>query len=170
MKRYFLALGVLCLLLSEAALTQDPSPAAKVKVITIPACAFQFMFNDIDYSQMGNLLCMNSGFTPRDAFAPITLPNKTVVLKMEMVCLDNSTTKNIPLSLVRVSNVQYSQTIGTIYSLDASSSWRTFVNSSFTDKVIDNVNYCYYLKLTFQGLWTDGIAFGHVKIYYRGKW
>ncbi len=163
-----LAMGLITALLLSAFIT--PDPAARVKVINVPACAFQVKDKKVDFFSDGARLYLQKG--PGEYIrAPLFLPHKVKILKMELVCIDDNEQGSIRVWLHRVNNDgSVSGSVGRIESVGASPEWRIFGDSVIDERVLDNVGNCYFINLRLPGTQEEGYVFGHLKVYYKGKW
>lgn len=141
---------------------------AAVKVLSIPAPAFEMPGEMVAYTNNGRLW-LNSG--AEYVRAPLILPHKTRIKKVQLVCKDNNPIGDLRLWLHVLSNdLSESFTMCLVESEDAAEGFRVFTTTDIKPNKIDNVKYNYFLNLRLLGSDEDGYAFIAAKIWYKGSW
>lgn len=156
------------------ALIQRPGLAGKageataVKVLSISAPAFEMPGEMVAYTNNGRLWLNSEAAYVR---APLILPHKTRITKVQLVCKDNNTTGNIRMWLHVFSNdLSESFTMCLVQSEDAADGFRVFTTTDIKPNKIDNIKYNYFLNLRLLGSSEDGYEFVSAKIWYKGSW
>ncbi len=158
---FFSALGTL-------SLTEETMEIASVKVLSIPAPAFELPNELASYNNNG-VLSLN--VEPQYIRAPLILPNGTRLKKIQLVCKDNNTEGSIRMWLHVLSNdLSESFTLCVVESEGAEDTYRVFSTTDITPNKINNVNYNYFLNLRLPGTQTEGYEFVAAKVWYKGKW
>ena len=113
---------------SETRETRHPA----VKVLCIPAPAFEMQTNDVKYTNTG-VLSLNDGWGY--VRAPLILPNNTKIKKVEMVCKDNGSL-NLRMWIHTISNdLSQNFTLCEVDSSGASSTYETFSTTVISPNV-----------------------------------
>jgi len=159
---------ILLVLTQKPVFTGNVKDTAAVKVLSIPAPAFEMPGEMVAYTNNGRLW-LNSG--AGYVRAPLILPHKTRIKKVQLVCKDNNSSGNIRLWLhVFSNNLSESFTLCLVQSEDAADEYRVFTTTDINPNKIDNVKYNYFLNLHLPGSNEDGYEFISVKIWYKGIW
>jgi len=141
---------------------------AAVKVLSIPAPAFEMPEEMVAYTNNGRLW-LNSG--PAYVRAPLILPHKTRIKKVQLVCKDNNSSGDIRLWLHVFSNdLSESFTMCLVESKNAVDGYRVFTTTDIKPNKINNIKYNYFLNLRLLGSSDDGYEFVSAKIWYKGSW
>jgi hypothetical protein len=169
--RYFyavLCMSFLVLLFHNQGFAGKAKETAAIKVLSIPAPAFEMPGEMVAYTNNGRLW-LNSGAAY--VRAPLILPNKTRIKKVQLVCKDNNPTGDLRLWLHVLSNdLSESFTMCLVESEDAAEGYRIFTTTDIKPNKIDNVKYNYFLNLRLLGSDEDGYAFIAAKVWYKGSW
>lgn len=163
-----LCMSFLLVLIQRPGFAGKAGETAAVKVLSIPAPAFEMPGEMVAYTNNGRLW-LNSG--AEYVRAPLILPHKTRIKKVQLVCKDNNPTGELRLWLHVLSNdLSESFTMCLVESKDAEEGYRVFTTTDIKPNKIDNVNYNYFLNLRLLGSSDDGYEFVSVKIWYKGSW
>jgi len=173
MKKFLIILGVVlfgfCLLVFLGISTSKAQiyDTAVTKVLSIPSPAFEMPTELITYKNDGVLSLTDEAKYVR---APLILPNKTRIQKVQICCKDNNASGNIRMWIHVLSNDKSeSFTLCYVESTGQSNTFRTFTTTTISPNKINNVNYNYFLNLH-MGTKTDGCEFLAAKIWYKGRW
>jgi hypothetical protein len=164
---------VLCMffllaLIQRPGLAGKTGETAAVKVLSIPSPAFEMPGEMLAYTNNGRLW-LNSG--PAYVRAPLILPHKTRIKKVQLVCKDNNSSGDIRLWLHVLSNdLSESFTMCLVESNDAVNGYRIFTTTDIKPNKINNIKYNYFLNLRLLGSSEDGYEFVSAKIWYKGSW
>jgi hypothetical protein len=173
MKRFFMGSGVFLLgflllvgmgfMWSQA----KPVPPA-VKVLSIPAPAFEMPREDVQYTNNGRVFLEKTAEYIR---APLVVPNGTVITKVELICKDAHATKAMKLWIHAYSNDgSKTFTMCLVESVGSAIGWRTFTTTAIKPSIIDNENNFYFLNLYIPEKGQAVFEFCGVKVYYTGTW
>jgi hypothetical protein len=157
---------------------QDVRPAAKKKVLSIPAAAFteEQWVEDWNISREGGLLRSFPGNVSQGVghfHAAVILPQKAKILQVKMVS-KNSDIPGITLKLMR-HTVSGSQAVDTQLAIVTNPSFSSanFLTHGLmlaTPHKVDNNGACYSLYLYLPDAEGNDVAFHHAEIIYTGKW
>ena len=174
MKKFIIASGLIlfgfCLLVFLGISTSKAAQkdGGAVKVLSIPSPAFEMPKESLKYVNNGTVYLTEGSEYIR---APLILPNKTKILKVELMCLDNNATKNVRLWIHVINNDNsISTTICNVESTGTGSTYRTFTTTAITPNRLDNTSNFYLINLHLPGTDADNIRLLGVKIWYKGKW
>ena len=169
-----LSLGTLVILaasaiivLSLSAFDREATPPKNLKVMCIPAAAFQPEHSNKDYHNDGSRLYSASGHG--SFVAPLILPHRSKIRRIVLVCEDSSDSDEITLALCR----EYGEPVFGSYVCQVQSEGADYNERSFEailspTYVVDNINNQYYLRVEIDEHISH--CFKHVKVYYRGSW
>jgi len=159
---------VLFTMLGTPSLTEETMDIATIKVLSIPAPAFELP-NELASYENNGVLSLN--VEPQYIRAPLILPNGTRINKVQLVCKDNNADGSIRLWLHVFSNdLSESFTLGVAESEGVEDTYRVFSTTAITPNKINNVDYNYFLNLRLPGAKEEGYEFVAAKIWYKGKW
>jgi hypothetical protein len=152
------------------AAVQQTEPPAKIKAITVPACAFCLTDQAlVDYGCDGARLWIKSGGA-RFLRAPLYLPHNSQIVDVVLWCKDNDPSNDMTLWVHRIDNYMTSSTpICTIKTSGADDEWIGWDSDSFTDSTVDNYHECLFINLYLKQSADEKLVFGHVTVYYKGN-
>jgi len=172
MRRVFYAFGtllfalVLFVFLGISNSDAQKYDTALPKIRSIPAPAFEMPDELASYTNNGVLFLNADAEYVR---APLVLPHKARLQKVEMVCKDNNAAGSIRMWLHVYSNdLSESFTLCLVESTGASDTYRTFSTTTISPNKIFNDNYNYFLNLRLPGTKADGYEFVAAKIHFKG--
>lgn len=143
----------------------------KVKILSIPACAFNEWYNDIDFRRQGANLNLRSGTTSYTYYAPVILPHNTVIKKIKVVCVVTQTNGNVSVYLERRANTaNFDEVMASIFVNGTTSGWKMFETSNIKNSKVNNASYCYFIGVNVSGSGLTASTLQQVKIYYSGSW
>ena len=159
---------VIVFLFQTPVLTENVGAAAGIKVLSIPAPAFEMPGEQVTYGNNGSLWLNEKAEYVR---APLILPHKTRIKKIQLICKDNHVENNVRMWVHVLSNdMSESFTLCLVRSDSASDDFRIFTTTDISPNKIDNVKYNYFLNLHIPGTKEDGLVFLAAKVWYKGSW
>jgi len=173
MRKYFvgssiLVFGFLMLVVMGLTGSQAKLPQPAVKVLSIPAPAFEMPDESTGYVNYGRLYLTKAAAYIR---APLVLPNGTKITKVELVCKDASASASMRLWVHVVSNDgSTSVPICLAESTGTGTGYRTFSTTTINPNVIDNAKNFYMLNVRIPTKGQATFELCGAKIYYTGTW
>jgi hypothetical protein len=157
---------------------QEVVPPAKIKILSIPACAF----NEISWSDDWNthrtgaqIYSVPQGPSVPDFgkyYAPVILPQNAIIREVRLYCKADDP-PGMTINLVRSElsdGVITDTTLATITTTTLSSQWRMLSTTTVSPKKIDNADACYFIYLYLSDVEAMDVILHHVEIRYSGKW
>jgi hypothetical protein len=152
--------------LSNTGTTKEPADTA-TKVLSIPGPAFEMPKETQKYTNNGVVNLITSGEYVR---APLTLPNKTRLKRLSLVCKDNSSSLSVTMWIhVFSHDLTESFTLCSVSSKGAQNTFRTFSTTNISPNKIDNTKYFYFLNVSL-GTKVQGHELAGATLHYQGKW
>ena len=171
--------GILFLLGFIPQNNKDISPAAKTKILSVPACAFNEIKWGADWNahREGALLYsvpQGPSFQEFGNFyAPVQLPQNAKVKKV-ILFYKNNETPGISLYLKRsllINNGTPNETtLATITTGTMEANWKKLATLNISPNKINNTNACYFLHIYLPDVEAMDVLLHHVEIHYTGNW
>lgn len=172
------ALGIFGAFVIIAATGADVEPAAKTKILSIPAAAFNELRWGTDWYARrtgGSLSTVPTGaFSPDIGkySAPVMLPHGAVIKEVRFY-VKNNESPAVSMTLKRfivAGGATSEQTLATVTSGTFVATYTLYKTTAIATPTVNNIAGCYSLELYLPDVEANDVFLHHAEIVYTGKW